>query len=149
MRLSVVVLLSVFGSLASAEQPQKDAVKKEVDHLQGTWVPESSNTEGKETPKAELQVLRLTVKGDRWLLSLKGGKPFVEPTFKVDPTAKPKTLDVVSATQKGKILLRAIYELEGDMLKLCYAIGDAERPKEFKSEARSKSGITVYKRVKE
>jgi uncharacterized protein (TIGR03067 family) len=66
----------------------------------------------------------------------------------VNPKANPKTLDVVSVKQKGKSLLRAIYELKGDSLKICFAVGDAERPKEFKSAAGSRSGITVYKRVK-
>jgi uncharacterized protein (TIGR03067 family) len=149
MRSLALVLLILSGWAARADAPQNDAVKKEVERLQGAWAPVSSNTEGKDTAEAELRIFRLTVKGDRWLLSLKGGKPIVEPTFRVGPTTKPKTLDVVSVTQQGKILLRAVYELEGDTLKLCFAVGEAERPKEFKSAEGSRSGITVYKRVKE
>ena len=149
MRMSVLVLLVLSCTLAGTHASQEGAVKKEVARLQGTWAPVSSNTEGREAAKEELQILRLTVKGDRWLLSLRGGKPFVEPKFRVDPTTKPKSLDVVSVKQEGKILLRAIYELEGDTLKLCFAVGEAERPKEFKNQAGSRSGITIYKRVKE
>src|SRR5204863_378408 len=108
-------------------------------------------TEGEEAAKAELAVLRLLIKGDRWSYSIGGGKSIFqpEPKFTVDPTSNPKTLDVVSGKEKGKSLLRAIYEIEGDTLKICFAVGQAKRPKEFNSKPGSESGITVYKRVKE
>jgi uncharacterized protein (TIGR03067 family) len=145
---------SFIGLLACCIAPAAgaggDAINKELDRLQGTWVGQSSSTEGEETPKAQLEVFRLIIKGDRWNYSIGGGKPIFEPAPKVvlNPSAKPKTLDVVSQKHKGKIVLRAIYRIEGDTLTLCFAVGKARRPKEFKSEAGSKSGITVYKRKK-
>jgi uncharacterized protein (TIGR03067 family) len=125
-------------------------MKKDLDRLQGTWIAQSSNTEGQETPKAQLEVMRLIVKADRWNYSIGGGKPILDPAPKVvlNAAAKPMTLDVLSEKEKGKSLLRAIYKIEGDMLTICFAVGDADRPKEFKSEPGSKSGITVYKRLK-
>jgi len=150
MRFHFLVLLALSGIVLGAGGSQNESLKQEVDRLQGTWAPQSSITEGVEAAKEELAVLRLIIKGNRWSYSIGGGKSVFqpEPKFTVNPKANPKTLDVVSVKQKGKSLLRAIYELEGDTLKICFAVGDAERPKEFKSTARSRSGITVYKRVK-
>src|SRR5207249_4424704 len=143
-------LLILCGMCSAADDPKNDPVKKDAELIQGTWVAERSNTEGTETPKAQVEVLRLIVKGDRWNYSIGGGAPVFDPApkFLLNPSAKPKTLDVISVKQEGKSLLRGIYSIEGDTLTVCFAVGDAERPKEFKSEVGSKSGITVYKRVK-
>ena len=74
-----------------------------------------------------------------------------ERTFRLDPTAKPKTIDfkVISGFGKGKTDL-AIYELDGDTLKICYAMGEgAKRPTEFKSVAGTKLYLVTYNRTKE
>ena len=82
-------------------------------------------------------------------MSVKKGKPIVEPTFRTDPTVSPKTLDIIGTKkQKGEVILKAIYELKGNTFRYCYAIGDAERAKEFTSEPGSKSGISAYRRLK-
>ncbi len=43
-------------------------------------------------------------------------------TFKIDPTAKPKTMDstATNGDNAGKTML-GIYELDGDTLKICWA----------------------------
>jgi uncharacterized protein (TIGR03067 family) len=149
MRWSLLALLVVTGFVRGDPAPN-EAVKKEVDRLQGTWVPRSSITEGVAAKQAELDVLRLIIKGDRWSYSIGGGPSILqpEPRFVVDPSANPRTLDVLSVKDKGKSLLRAIYEVDGDTLKVCFTVGNAERPREFKSAAGSKSGVTVYERMK-
>ena len=39
-----------------------------------------------------------------------------------------------------------IYEIDGDMLKVCFVSADKERPKEFKTEAASDASIHTYKK---
>ena len=41
-----------------------------------------------------------------------------------------------------------IYELDGDTLKVCYAHGKKERPKEFKTAPGSGLALVIYKRIK-
>jgi uncharacterized protein (TIGR03067 family) len=110
----------------------------------------SSISDGREGSKAELDVMRLIIKGEFWNYAIGDGPPIFDPApkFVLNSDAKPKTIDVVSTKQKGKSLLRGIYEIEGDTMKVCFAVGNAERPKEFTGAAGSKSGITVYKRGK-
>ena len=79
-----------------AQAQKKDPAKEDVDIVQGTWGGVSSITEGKETAKAELDVMRLIVKGDQWNYAIGDGPPIFDPApkFVLDPKAKPKTIDV-------------------------------------------------------
>jgi uncharacterized protein (TIGR03067 family) len=150
MRYSAFVLLAIWSVGSIAHGQKKDPAKKDADLIQGVWKGVSSISDGKETPKAELDVMRLIVKGDRWNYAIGDGAPIFDPApkFVLNSAAKPKTIDVVSTKQKGKSLLRGIYEIEGDTMKVCFAVGNAERPKEFAGTAGSKSGVTEYKRSK-
>ena len=150
MRYSVFVLLALCSLGSIAQGQKKDPVKKDADLIQGVWRGVSSISDGQETPKAELDVMRLIVKDDRWNYAIGDGPPIFNPApkFVLNFDAKLKTIDVVSTKQKGQSLLRGIYEIEGDTMKVCFAVGNAERPKEFTGTAGSKSGITVYKRGK-
>jgi len=69
-------------------------------------------------------------------------------TYKLDPTRKPKEIDLIWAefANKGKIQL-AIYELDGDTLKICESPIGKERPKKFESKKGSGQSILTLKRL--
>ena len=70
-------------------------------------------------------------------------------TFSLDSTKDPKEIDL--AEQKGTTILktRAIYELNGDDLRICITPGDgATRPKSFKPSKNEIISIIVLKREK-
>jgi len=70
-----------------------------------------------------------------------------ESTYKIDPTAKPKTIDTVPTEGVTEL---GIYKLEGDVLTICATLGqaDKERPSEFNSKEDSGTMRIVLKRVK-
>jgi uncharacterized protein (TIGR03067 family) len=72
-----------------------------------------------------------------------------EGTSKADATVTPKTLDVMgnSGPNKGKTL-KAIYELDGDKLKVCYDLSGSARPTEFKTSAGTQQFMVTYKKSK-
>jgi uncharacterized protein (TIGR03067 family) len=72
-----------------------------------------------------------------------------EVTIKLDPTAKPKTVDkvITKGPGKGETML-GIYKLEGDQLTICLAVGGKERPTEFAAPANGNAMVVVYKREK-
>jgi uncharacterized protein (TIGR03067 family) len=141
--------LVVAGLLIPGDTPKDDPVKQELDKLQGTWVIVANTKEGKETPETLRASKRYTIKGDHYSVGFKGAeKPLLEMRLKLDPTSAPKTIDMI-LIKTDTVVLKGIYELDGDTLKVCMPVGDADRPKELKSEAGSKSGIITYKRVKE
>jgi uncharacterized protein (TIGR03067 family) len=57
--------------------------------------------------------------------------------YKIDPSQKPKTMDLEPENNKLKADLgKAIYELNGDTLKLCLGTNDT-RPTEFTEMGRA------------
>ena len=152
MRLHAVVILG-FGCLVAAltigrASAQGDAAKKELKKLEGTWATVSIEAAGqKVTDEDKIKTRKLTTTGAKY--TLKVGDETVQGTIEINPTKKPKTIDVKpdSGTNKGKTLL-GIYELDGDSLKLCLAPPGKDRPTAFATAAENAQQLVVYKREK-
>jgi uncharacterized protein (TIGR03067 family) len=120
--LAHALLLVAAGTLLAPDTPTDEA-KKELERLQGTWVA---------TVTANGQKISLICTGDKYVQKV-GDMTVEEGTHKLDPTKKPKTMDITvkEGEYKGKLQL-AIYELDGDVLRLCAnEAGDKNRPTEF------------------
>ena len=135
------------AGLLVAADAKDNAVKKDMDALQGKWQLVSLERDGKsaDVPKDAVRV----VKGDTYTVTPRPGVT-IEGTFKIDPTAKPKAVDITqtSGENKGKTSL-GIYEIDGDTLKMCWAPPGKDRPTEFKSAEGSGILLAVQKKVKE
>jgi uncharacterized protein (TIGR03067 family) len=111
---------------------------------------------GKKATKQELvdQKTYVTIEGNKaraWMEEqgqTKGDTS--EGTFKLDATATPKAVDITytRGLLKGWTV-PAIYLLNGDNLKVCFAWQTKERPTKFVGDADGKTILVVYKRVKE
>ena len=133
--LVLVLLIPLAGR--SADQDPHD----------GTWVPEKAELAGKALPEEAWKSIQLVIEGDKYTVTV--GKQVDKGTTKRNETAKPKEMDITGTDgpNKGKTFL-AIYELTGDMLKVCYDLGGKERPKEFKTKEGTQTFLVVYKRAK-
>jgi uncharacterized protein (TIGR03067 family) len=128
--LSFVVVALVLTVAASA--PAGDAVKDEMKKLEGTWVVQSFSEKGK--VNEEMKGTELTFAGANLTLKMKKGdeQKEMKATYKIDPTKKPKTIDVLGEGKKHE--MRAIYQLEGDTLRVCHGVKEEERPTDFTDE---------------
>ena len=152
MRLHAVVALGLACLVAALTigraGAQDDAAKREMKKLEGIWATVSIEAAGeKVTDKDKIKTRKLTTKGDKY--TLKVGDETVEGTIDINPTKKPKTIDVkpASGSNKGKTLL-GIYELDGDSLKICLAPPGKDRPTAFSTAAEDGQQLVVYKREK-
>ena len=70
-------------------------------------------------------------------------------SVKLDPAATPKAMDITGTDgpNKGKTLL-AIYELDGDRLKICYDLSGKNRPTAFQTTNGSLLFLVTYQRQK-
>jgi uncharacterized protein (TIGR03067 family) len=117
------------------------------DALQGTWLPSAAELAGKPFSDEARKTIRLVVKGDKYTVT--AGKQVDRGTVKLNPKAKPKELDITGTDgpNKGKTI-RAIYERDGDTLRVCYDLSGKARPKEFKTKEGTQLFLVTYKRQK-
>lgn len=150
MKLPAFLLVFTAGALLAADDAKDAAVKKEMEKLQGRWVIVGAVKNGRESPGDELKEARptLTFAANKLSSSFtRQGKEVKDESgsFTIDPTAKPKTIDLKGFPVPNKTF-PAIYELDGDTLKIC--IAEDGRPKDFNSTAESKTGVLTLKREK-
>jgi uncharacterized protein (TIGR03067 family) len=140
-----VAVLSV-GVLVAADT--EDA-KKELAKLQGTWLLVSGERDGKPFTEEQVKTTKLIVKGNTFRIPKTEVGTAEEGSFTIDPSKTPKETDSTtsSGADKGKIWL-GIYELDGDMHKVCFAPPGKDRPKEFSSKAGSGHILQLWKREK-
>ena len=71
-------------------------------------------------------------------------------TYTLDSASEPKGMSITGTEgpNRGKTF-PAIYELDGDTLRICYDLSGAKRPAEFKSVAGTKLYLVTYGRKKE
>lgn len=140
--LAAVALTASLAAISLAKDEPKDA----QDALQGEWKIVEFVKGGKATDAAKLGAV--TIKGDQ--LTIRDGKRDEPATFTLDPKAKPPAIDIRpgNAGAKKDAVIKGIYKLEKDRLTIAFGGDGTERPKEFKSEAGSKTGLFVLERVK-
>jgi uncharacterized protein (TIGR03067 family) len=142
------LLLVAVGLLLAADDA-KDEVKKELDRFEGTWKWVSIDSEKEKVSADALKEIRLKLTDDKFVVTGDTPDKAFGGTFKVDPTKKPKTIDVTfgDGPQKGKTTL-GIYELEGDTYKVCVDPEGKSRPTEFAIKPGSGYVLQVLKREK-
>jgi uncharacterized protein (TIGR03067 family) len=133
-RLLVAALLVVAGAL-----PEKSA-EAELRKLQGNWRVAAVEVDGRVTP-AEAEYT-LAVSGDKITQTVLGRK--LTGTVRIDPQAKPKTIDLVWGPDDTTL---GVYELDGDVLKVCEARPGGKRPTAVSGKAGG-GLVTAYKRAK-
>jgi uncharacterized protein (TIGR03067 family) len=135
-----------------AAQPNKEArdaaIRAEWERRNGTWQPASAIIDGKERPSPKERKMILEYKDERYSDKV-GDKVVGEGISRIDPTQNPKTLDIIPdrAGKQGKGAL-AIYELNGDELRVCLARPGQARPTEFASTPGSGHILLTFKRLK-
>ena len=110
-----------------------DTTKKDLEKFQGNWILFSAERDGKKTPEEEAKKIKLTVQGNQFVLR-KDGVVLSEGTMALDASMKPKevTETITTGPNKGKVF-SAIYEIDDEQHKVCFAAAGKERPTAFSS----------------
>jgi uncharacterized protein (TIGR03067 family) len=129
------------------KEARADAVKEQMKNLNGTWVVESVVRDPGEKAEGEGKGLQVIISGANVVAKAQGdGKTLGKATIRIDPTKRPKAIDITG--EGGKEVVRGIYGLEGDTLKVC--VGPTEktgRPTEFAAKPGSRQTLVVFKRA--
>jgi RNA polymerase sigma factor (sigma-70 family) len=136
---------------AEDNKGEAEAAKTDLDKLQGLWQAVALEANGNQAPEEDVKAFRIRIKGNK--IAFNPDTENREHTFTVDPKAKPKAMDLTpgDGPAKGQKLPCAIYELDGNSLKLCFdKEGKAgKRPSEFKTAKRDGFALIILKRVSE
>jgi uncharacterized protein (TIGR03067 family) len=138
------ISLIIAASLtAFAADPPDDAKA-----VQGSWTPAKANLGGQ--PMAEAVLKSISLKLDKGKYEVLVGDKPDRGTYTLDSTSKPKSMTITGTEgpNHGKTY-PAIYELNGDTLRICYDLSGAKRLTEFKSIAGTKLYLVTYNRKKE
>jgi uncharacterized protein (TIGR03067 family) len=120
-----------------------DDTKDKKGPLEGTWVVVAATRDGK--PHDEIKEDKLVIEGE--MITIKTKNKDEKATFKVDAKKKPAELDLTPEGAPGS--LKAIYQVEGDTLKICAAHDpEGARPTTFESKEGSGLMLVELKREK-
>lgn len=114
--------------------------------LQGVWNCQSASVNGTPLDPEIVNSLRLTLTRDHYKTE-RGNDVLFESTYRVNAKRRPREISMVATEGPlaGKEGL-GIYSLEGDLLRLCYAMPGARRPTNFVSGPGSNITLTRWKR---
>jgi uncharacterized protein (TIGR03067 family) len=119
---------------------------KEVDKLQGTWMPQKLLYNGKDLSEDARFKFKLIFKGKQ--ATLVGGadtvKDYGKLLFKLDPSTSPRICDM--SVGNSDQVIEGIYELKGNELKICARVFGKDRPTEFSSPGGAGIALAVFKK---
>lgn len=140
-RLAICVL--ALGSGASALLADE---KEDWKSLKGTWNVDKAVLMGMDQSEA-FKTLVLTVDEGKYSVVFLGNTD--KGTLKIDAAAKPKRISITGTEGPTKDkTIEAIYEIDGDTLKICYSLEGKDPPKAFESKEGTQTLFVVYKREK-
>lgn len=122
-----LLLVLPLGLLLAAGSPEDS--KKDLKKLQGTWTIVAVEEKGKKEDKGVGTTAVFS--GNKVTFTVGDEKDVTD--FRVDAKKKPRWFDITGGAYKSV----GIYELEGDMLKVCLNQSGKERPTAFKTEPDS------------
>jgi uncharacterized protein (TIGR03067 family) len=89
--------------------------------------------------------VKLTFEGDKVMVKVGRREPELRGTLKLDERSEPKHYDLTAPEGHSA---PAIYELDGDTMRVCVSGIGEERPTSFKTSPENEWSLVVYKREK-
>jgi len=114
---------------------------KGAKQIEGTWLVVSME-KGSKKKDTEGENIRLVIRAGK--LTFQKGDDKQEGSYKVDPSKKPKHIDLTVREKEVK----GIYEIKKDTLRICAAEEGDARPAEFKVAEDSRAIILTLRREK-
>jgi uncharacterized protein (TIGR03067 family) len=124
-----------------------DDAKKEYERFEGAWKMIAMEAEGMKVPEETFKNTKLILKGDKFTFT--DGSATYKGTYKVDVSKKPKTIDITfEEGPEKRNTVWGIYELEGDVYKVCLVEGNKKRPTEFTAKPGTGQILEILHREK-
>lgn len=146
--LVIGVLTTALGAAAPGLD-KEDAIKKDRKQYEGTWRAVTLEVDGNKGGEEDVKKIIVINHADgAWSIRL-DDKEIGKGTSTIDPTQKPKTIDI-KPTEGGGLgtTYFGIYEIGAKTRKVCLAPQDKQRPNEFSTSAGSGRILVTFEREK-
>jgi len=148
--LAMGITISSAALIRADDEAKEKAIKKDRKLYEGIWRIVSMTVDGKEVAEDDAKKITVVNAADGGWTILVDGKEVSKGTSEIDPSKKPKTIDVKTTEGGGAGQTSlGIYEVEKDTRKVCLARPDGERPTEFASMSGSGVILAKFKREKQ
>lgn len=132
-------------AFAPGQEPRPDPANDSLKNLEGAW---SATTVEKTGMKVEGATIQVVFKGDTLKL-FEDGKRIATATIRLQVEGQSRLIDLsFSEGSVQGMTFEGIYDLNGDALKICFALKQKERPTAFVSTRESQSVLLVLARDK-
>jgi uncharacterized protein (TIGR03067 family) len=138
------------ATLATANDTKGETIKKDCKRMEGTWRATALIVNGETFTQENASALTVVNGGDgTWIIRDRGTEKS-KGTSTIDPTKKPKTIDITpSGGQDKDMTYLGIYELGENSRKVCIAPPGRGRPKDFTSTPGNERILVTFERVKD
>jgi uncharacterized protein (TIGR03067 family) len=130
-----------------AEDSFNEAARKELKALEGNWVVERIEAEGKKLELGDAERAEFAIKGRKWTFSITQEKGEI---VALDPSCNPKLIDLKNIKMGREAIIReGIYKIDGDTLTIAVYQGeDKKRPTNFDTPTETGTILVVFKHAK-
>jgi uncharacterized protein (TIGR03067 family) len=133
---------------ATNNEPTEERGGADRHRLQGTWEGIRVERDGKIVYR-DATASRARVRFVHETVVFEDRDARLEGTFRLDPSRSPKTFDL-TVTDRGLSVTypAGIYQLNGDIFRLCFSFPSSERPAAFETSPGSGRTLFIYRRVR-
>lgn len=143
------VLFAAVPFVADADDARDEAIRKDRQQIEGTWRIVTLVVNGNKSAGEDARKLSVVNRADGTWRLLSEGQEVSRGTTMIDPTEKPKRIDIVTSEGDAKGQVHpGIYELGENTRRLCFAPPGKKRPTEFVSAPDSDHIYVVFEREK-
>jgi uncharacterized protein (TIGR03067 family) len=145
-----VLAIGVFAAAPAPPSDDKgsDKPRSDAESLKGQWLMTKAVVNGAPNSRQAGRVRYFFDRSSAFIIS-NDYVVTLEGDFKIDPAKSPWTIDLISGSAEAQFHWSGIYELDGDILKICLYTNGNRRPTTFDSKRGSGACLYVFKRVKE
>jgi uncharacterized protein (TIGR03067 family) len=119
-----------------------------MSELDGVWACESATVDGRKLDDATAKSLKLTLDGKQYKTE-RGDQVLFDSAYSVDNSVVPSRIDMIGIGELAGKIGKGIFQVEGDLLTMCYTMPENDRPTAFSSEEGSAAYLMVWRRTQQ